>query len=45
MSSTYDKGKQAGQNNPHQQQATPQQIPNYIDRKNYNNGLRAGQKK
>jgi hypothetical protein len=45
MSSAYDKGKQVGQNNQHQQQATPQQIPNYIDRQNFNNGLRDGQKK
>lgn len=45
MSAAYNQGKQVGQNNPHQQAATPQQIPNYIDRQNYNNGLRDGQKK
>ena len=45
MSAAYNQGKQVGQNKPHQQAATPQQIPNYIDRQNYNNGLRDGQKK
>lgn len=45
MSSTYDQGKQAGQRNPSQQQATPQQIPNYQERSNFNAGLRDGQKK
>lgn len=43
--STYDQGKQAGQQNPHQQQATPQQIPNYLQRQQFNSGLRDGQKK
>lgn len=46
MSSTYDQGKQVGQQNPQQrQQATPQQIPNYQQRKQFNSGLRDGQKK
>lgn len=45
MSSAYDQGKQVGQQNPHQQQATPQQIPNYLQREQFNAGLRDGQKK
>lgn len=45
MSSTYDQGKQVGQQNPHQQQATQQQIPNAVQREQFNAGLRAGQNK
>ncbi len=41
----YNQGKQTGQNNPHQQQATPQQIPNAIQRENFNKGLTDGQRK
>ncbi|WP_186387411.1 hypothetical protein [Stappia sp. TSB10P1A] len=45
MSSTCDQGKQVGQQNQHQQQATPQQIPNAVQREQCNAGLRAGQNK
>jgi hypothetical protein len=43
--SAYDQGKKTGQQNPQQQQATPQQIPNAIQRENFNKGLSDGQKK
>jgi hypothetical protein len=43
--SAHDQGKQIGQRNPHQQQATPRQVPNYQQRGQFNAGPRDGQKK
>ena len=43
--SNWDRGQKVGQQNPHQQVATPQQIPNHQERQDFNNGLRNGQGK
>lgn len=44
-SATFNKGVQAGQQNPNAKPATPQQIPNNTARQDFNNGLKQGQKK